>query len=408
MKVAFFNSSTRVDNPSIKLRCMFCEGLLMHNIESICYAPTNLDKSFILRHTDGKTYTIVLPRSIPFLSKLARRMGRSTLRKVIIAFENLAFVMRVLRRLPQDKVDIYIIVHLWDYEIPFLNIILRVFRPTIIMWLGGSLRWYEQFGRWKYNFFASIFRLSLCIASLALISLDLEQKYYLFHILRLPRNKVENFKEYIVDDKLFQKLDKNVCAKKVGFDTNDTNILMVSRIESFERVSLCKDYEKDPFSALEIFRHLAEKNPKVKLHVFGRGQGMDEFQRRINQHNLQDKVKIYGWVERERLPEYYSAADLTFFPFPFITMNDGQANHESLFCGTPVVFFKRYPWVKTEHLGGFAIDRRPELGAQQILSRLNPTYLQKKREEAKSIKHDFNIEAFGMNLTRILERITKH
>lgn len=377
----------------------------MHNIENISYAATNIDKSFILQHTDEKTYTIALPCSIPLLSKLARGLGESFTRKIIIALENLAYAVRILSRLPQDKVDVYVILHLWDYEIPFLNLILRIFRPTLIMWLGGSLRWYERLGRWKYCVFVSIFRLSLSRASLILINLNPEHRYYLFKVLKLPKEKVVNFKEYIVDDKLFRKLDKNASAKKVGFDRNEINILMVSRIETLERIASCRDYEKDPFTALEVFRHLAEKNPKVKLHVFGRGEGMEEFKRRINQYNLKDKVKIYGYVERELLPEYYSAADLTFFPFPFITVNDGQANHESMLCGTPVVFFKRYQWIKTEHRGGFAIDRDPELAARQILSRLNPAYLQKKRGEAASIAHDFNIEAFGKRMTKILKHV---
>jgi len=377
----------------------------MHNIENICYAATNIDKSFILQHTDGKTHTTALTCSIPLLSKLARRLGKSFTRKIIIALENLAYAMRILSQLPRDKVDVYVIFHLWDYEIPFLNLILRIFRPTVIMWFGGSLRWYEQSSKLKYYIFVSVYRLSLRLASLTLISLDPEQEYYLFKVLKLPRNKVVNFKEYIVDDKLFRRLDRDISAKKVGFNRDEINIIMVSRIESTQRIDSCKDYEKDPFTALEIFRCLAEKDPRVKLHVFGRGQGMWEFKRRVNQYNLQDKVKIYGLIERERLPEYYSAADLTFYPHPFIIINDGQANHESLLCGTPVIYFKRYPWVKTEQPGGFLIDRDPELGAQQIFSRLNSPYLLKKREEAIAIPHDFTIEAFGNYLTKILKQV---
>jgi len=275
------------------------------------------------------------------------------------------------------------------------------------MWFGGSLRWYEQLGKWKYYMFLSVYRLSLRLASLTLVSLDQEQEYYLFKVLKLPRDKVVNFKEYIVDDKLFRRLDRNVSAKKVGFNRNEINIVMVSRMESTQRIASCKDYEKDPFTALEIFRRLAEKTPMMKLHVFGRGQGMEEFKRRVNQYKLQNKVKIYGWIERERLPEYYAAADITFFPHPFITVNDGQANHESLLCGTPVIYFKRYPWVRTEQPGGFLIDRDPKLGAQQILSRLNPTYLLKKREEATAIPHDFTIQAFGNNMRKILKQLIK-
>lgn len=380
----------------------------MHNIENISYAATNIDKSFILQHTDEKTCTIALPCSIPLLSKLARGLGESFTRKIIIALENLAYAVRILSRLPQDKVDVYIILHLWDYEIPFLNLILRIFRPTLIMWLGGSLRWYERLGRWKYCVFVSIFRLSLSRASLILINLNPEHRYYLFKVLKLPKEKVVNFKEYIVDDKLFRKLDKNASAKKVGFDRNEINILMVSRIETLERIASCRDYEKDPFTALEVFRHLAEKNPKVKLHVFGRGEGMEEFKRRINQYNLKDKVKIYGYVERELLPEYYSAADLTFFPATqLIAPWDGQANHESLLCGTPVIYWRRHKQVKMEQPGGFLIDRDPEIGAQQILTRLNSAYLLKKREEAASIPRDFTIEAFGNSMKKILEQLSQ-
>jgi len=313
--------------------------------------------------------------------------------------------------LPKDKCDLYVITHLWDYEIPFINIILRIFRPTIIMWLGGSLRWYEQTNKWKYYIFVSIFRISLRLASLILISLDSEQEYYLFKVLKLPRSKVDSKPinpSIIVDDKLFHTLDRNSATKKVGFNKDKINIVMISRIESTQRVSSSKDYEKDPFTALEIFRCLAQKNPKVMLHVIGRGVGMKEFRTRIHRYKLQDKVKIYGWIERELLPEYYSAADLTFYPHPLITINDGTANHESLLCGTPVIYYKRYPWVKTEQPGGFLIDRDPELGAEQILSRLNPTYLLKKGEEAKSMPHDFTIEAFGNYLTKILRQLIKN
>lgn len=406
MKVAFFNSRTSYDNPNIKLRCMFCEALLIHNIENISYVPTNLDKPFAIRHTDGKTYAVALPRSIPILSKFARRTRKSLVRKIIFALENLAFALRVVSRLPRDKVDVYVITHLWDYEIPFLNLILRVFRPTLIMWLGGSLRWYERLDRWKYSVFVSIFRVSLNLASLTLMNLNPEQKYYLFKVLKLPKAKVANFKEFIIDDKLFRTLDKNASAEKVGFDRKEINIIMVSRIETPERIDSSKDYEKDPFTALEIFRRLAEENPRVKLHVIGRGQGMEEFKKKVNQYGLLDKVKIYGWIDRQLLPEYYSAADLALFPYPFITVNDGQANYESMLCGTPVIYFKRYPWVRTEQPGGFLIDRDPELGAQQILTRLDPAYLLMKRGETVSIPRDFTIEAFGNSMERILRRIT--
>jgi glycosyltransferase involved in cell wall biosynthesis len=406
MKVALFNTGARIDDPNYKLRSMRSEALQMYNIESVSYAPTNLDQTFILRHTDGKTYTVVLPCSVPLLSRLAKQIDRGFTRKVIRALETLVFTVRVAWRLPRDKIDVYVILHLWDYEIPFLSLILRIFRPTMIIWFGGSLGWYERLGRLKYCISVSVFRLSLHFASLVLVNLNPEHEYYLFEVLKLPRDKVINFKENIVDDRLFRRLDKEASAKKVGFDRNEINIVMVSRIETLTRIASSRDYEKDPFTALEIFRHLVEKYPKVKLHVFGRGPGMTEFTKRIDKYDLKDKVKIYGYVDQELLPEYYSAADLTFFPATHIIAPwDGQANYESLLCGTPVIYFRRHAKIRMEQPGGFLIDRDPLIGARQILERLNSTYLLKKREEAASIPHDFTIEAFGDHMKKTLGKL---
>jgi hypothetical protein len=58
-----------------------------------------------------------------------------------------------------------------------------------------------------------------------------------------------------------------------------------------------------------------------------------------------------------------------------------------------------------EQPGGFLIDRDPEIGAQQILERLNPTYLLKKEEEAVSIPRDFTIQAFGNNMKKTLKQL---
>ena len=402
MKVALVHSSSVRWDKTTHDRSKICEALLTHNIQCMGYATTNLDKPFTRWHTYGKSYTTVFPGSIPILSKLARKKGKSLFRKIIIALENLSYALQILRRLPQDKVDVYLILHLWEYEIPFLNLILRIFRPTIILWVGGSLRWYERLGR-IYYLFVSAYRMSLR-TSLTLVDLDPEQECYLFKVLKLPRNKVTNFKEKRIDHKVFRRLDKNISAKKVGFDRSKTNIVMVSRLEKPEYIELHKDNEKDPFSVLAVFRHLVEKKPKMSLHVIGRGAGMKEFKRRVAQHGLQDKVKIYGWIENERLPEYYSAADLTFYPAPLLVVNDGQANRESYLCGTPVIYFKRYPWAKTETPGGFFVDRDTEAAAQQILSRLNSTYLLKKRKEATSIAQDYTMEAFGNHMTKILKQ----
>jgi len=164
------------------------------------------------------------------------------------------------------------------------------------------------------------------------------------------------------------------------------------------------DYQKDIFRVVEIFRFLVKNDPKVHLHTVGVGPGFEKLKTIISHYNLQEKITIHGWIENEARPIFVNAVDLIINPYPLIEFNDATAIFEAFLCGKPVVAFKRYSWVPSEHKGGFLIDRDPRKGAEEIALRLDRAYLANKSREAKRIPYEHNVvmDLWGKELSKIL------
>jgi glycosyltransferase involved in cell wall biosynthesis len=222
--------------------------------------------------------------------------------------------------------------------------------------------------------------------------------------------RIVNMGGAIVDPKIFYPRDREASARKVGFNLDNINIVMVSRIISLNRLKVAFDYEKDAFSALEIFKFIVAKKDNVMLHVFGVGEGLEEFKARIARYNLSNNVKLYGYIENSLLPPYYCAADWTFYPHPFIIVNDGTANRESILCETPVIYFKRTRNSQTEHLEGFSVSRDDyELAAHEILLRItDEAYWDMKRRYTQLVPREWTIETFGKRLATMVKDILRH
>lgn len=325
-------------------------------------------------------------------------------RRIIDLMEYFVYLTRIQNRLRRDRVDAYVILHLWESTITLLNPIISRFRPVAILWMGHSLRWYAEFGL-SYYFLVPLYKLVLR-RSIILTPIDAEQETCLLKILKLPRKNVFRFNPCIVDEKLFYEMNKERCAKIVGFDTKRVNILTMLVISDPEEIKKSKssDYRKDVFRLLEIFRFLVKSNPKVHLHIVGHGPGFKKLKTKISNYGLQREVSLHGFIIDEARPIFVNAADLIINPYPLIEINDATAIFEAFLCGKPVVAFKRYSWVPTEHKGGFLIDIDPKIGARQFLLRLDSAYLAKKSKEAKTIPYEHYVPmmVWGKRLSEIL------
>jgi glycosyltransferase involved in cell wall biosynthesis len=409
MKVAFVWSVSE-EVPESPRNVLFGEALLKRNIESVYYVAVRiLDKPKKIHHRDGHSYTIYVPCSIPVFGKLLRKMESTYFNAMFIhIIESFVYSMKVLGRLSQDQVDAYVIPHLWDSATPLFAPILNVFRPVASLWMGASPGILRRINvnRWVYYAMVSYYRVLNRVIHI-LVDEDPELNYYMFRVLKSPKEKVHRFNPCIVDEKVFYTMDKREAAKKVGFDTANFNILSMSRIVDPKTIDFSKawNYQKNIFWVIEAFRGVAKENANVHLHITGLDQGgIDKLTNKIAEYRLQDKVTVHGWINDDLRPYFINAADLVTNPSRLIEFNIEQAIFEAFLCGKPVVAFKRYSWVPTEQPGGFLIDIDPKIGARQFLLRLDPAYLTKKSKEAKTIPYEHYVPmmVWGKRLSKIL------
>ncbi len=94
-----------------------------------------------------------------------------------------------------------------------------------------------------------------------------------------------------------------------------------------------------PVKGLEVllaaFARLAEARPQASLVLVGDGPRRGAVEQQVRTLGLQDRVRLVGLVESERLPDWYRAADVT----ALSSHSEGIPNvlRESLACGTPYV-----------------------------------------------------------------------
>ncbi len=114
-------------------------------------------------------------------------------------------------------------------------------------------------------------------------------------------------------------------------------------------------YEKGVMELPEIYRHLKLNHPEIKIVIAGTGPAEQELKEKFPQ-------AIYlGWVEHERLPWIYSAADLLILPSKFDTFSCSVL--EAISCGLPVIAYKtKGPKdIIQDHESGFLVNTLDEM-----------------------------------------------
>ena len=110
--------------------------------------------------------------------------------------------------------------------------------------------------------------------------------------------------------------------------------------------------EKDTFVLLFVGQHIWEKNLRLTIEALsrikdlpyrmffvGKGYAADEMKALVASLGIGDKVTFAGTVtDRERLKQYYAAADL--FLFPSLYDTDGLVVREAAAFGTPSIMLK--------------------------------------------------------------------
>jgi D-inositol-3-phosphate glycosyltransferase len=127
---------------------------------------------------------------------------------------------------------------------------------------------------------------------------------------------------------LFRPVDKAVARKQLGLIQDEPIVLFVGRFAPLKGID----------RLIEAIAHLQHYKRLRLLVVGGDGQQTPEFQdlHRLSQKlGIQDSVTFVGRIEQDKLPPYYSAADVLVVPSHYESF--GLVALESLASGTPVV-----------------------------------------------------------------------
>ncbi|NIO49828.1 MAG: glycosyltransferase [Candidatus Aminicenantes bacterium] len=190
--------------------------------------------------------------------------------------------------------------------------------------------------------FIEKFSLSKC-ARLMVLSQFTKDK--LINIHSIPSEKIA-INPGGVDLELFRpSLNKMKIRKKLDIPEDKFVLLTVRNLVS--RMGL-----ENLIKAMALIK---DRINNIYLVIGGEGILRKKLQELIKEHNLENSVKLHGFVSEERLPLYYQTADL--FILPTIALEGfGLINVEAMACGTPV-------------LG------TPVGGTKEILSKFNPAFL---------------------------------
>ena len=123
--------------------------------------------------------------------------------------------------------------------------------------------------------------------------------------------------------------------------------------------------------------------------IGGTGPLMADLQNKISLWNLQDKVKLLGFVRDEEVAAYYTACDLFCLPSVMKTEAFGIVQIEAMSCGKPVVTTKipesGVSWVNTDGLSGLNVEPRDAKALAEAIVKVtdNPEKYHKFSEGAR-------------------------
>lgn len=134
---------------------------------------------------------------------------------------------------------------------------------------------------------------------------------------------------------------------------------------------------KGIFNFIQAIPLVLAMNESCSFFIGGEGYLREPINEYIKQNKLGDKVKLFGWVPQEKLPDYLNDLKLLVLP----SYSEGLPNIilEAMACGTPVLATSvgAIPDIIQDGKTGFLMnDNSPEEIAQNIIKILNDPNLE--------------------------------
>ena len=132
---------------------------------------------------------------------------------------------------------------------------------------------------------------------------------------------------------------QNDLLKKNNFSVQDKIIIFVGGLDS-------QHFFKGVPVLLEAFAEVSLRHADARLLIVGDGNLKSGFEGQANSLGLGNKVSFAGWIDNERLPDYYRLADIFVLPSTESTESFGIVVAEAQSCALPVIV-SDWPGVRT-------------------------------------------------------------
>jgi len=203
------------------------------------------------------------------------------------------------------------------------------------------------------------------------------------------RNKISIAHEYFLD------FDKFKIKNK--FDERDNLVGYVGRLSE----------EKGVLNFVKAIPKILKERDGIKCMVGGDGQLQDEIERYLGGENLDNKVKLMGWIPHDELPDYLN--ELKLLVIPSYTESGPIIALEAMACGTPILATRVGHILNMVDDGetGFIMESNsPECIAENVARALNYPGLGEVAKNARElVEKEFTYEAAVKKYREILKEL---
>ncbi|MFZ5982129.1 MAG: glycosyltransferase [Patescibacteria group bacterium] len=128
-----------------------------------------------------------------------------------------------------------------------------------------------------------------------------------------------------VEEEVFQSADGFKVRKDLGLSNEDVVFLLVSRLTE----------EKNVEFIFDSLRNILKEEKRAKFLIVGGGYLLPKLETWVRENDLEGKIFFSGEVERERVKDYYAAADV--FVYSSLSETQGMIVTEAMYMGLPIV-----------------------------------------------------------------------
>ncbi len=187
-----------------------------------------------------------------------------------------------------------------------------------------------------------------------------------------------------------------------GFLSDDFVIGVVARIQPHRRYDVL----------LKSIQIAAERNPKIKLLIIGRGDNLERLLvRPLRERRIENRVVSPGYLSGQDYVDALACIDAKIFLVPG-TDGTCRAVREAMAMGKPVIAARRgmLPEIVDHELNGLVVEDNPENLAEAIcrLAKDNSLLRSMSQEALKKAQRDFDLPGQARRVIEVYEHLEKY